>query len=269
MNENQQDQNRKRSPYSSFYMNPAVVEQSSSNQSQKPVQLSHQSTKNINQSVPKNPQHTIQTTSNISSGVDNQSSLNIANNTQNTNTTKYTTNFQTQETLNSNQTLKSDPHPPMSQYNPNSATSNQNNDPYLTSQTEILQNFSTDYSDKISKLKTRYANMANQNFDLIPQEHKLRLRFWYMVKTITTCGYMFWILYKFNQMTLESSSNKKSYLGKGVILFGGFILMNVAFAFHSETLYNKAFDTLFSGVSVEEVDAKLNEFKQTIVPVRF
>jgi len=299
---------KRASPYSSFYLNPGDKDISNTNHiesghtfSNRNIKIEKQesqdnhithnkdslTTTNTNnepkQTNVSNINNTERPTSPYSSAkiVDNKGSQYQHDNNVNTSTnkTKYSTNFPTIESQNQGSTNNS--------YNqastPNSSTneiysgssgssSNYDNDPYVKNSTSITssQNFkqmTDDYKNRIAKLKTRYSQLAGRNSDLVPDNHKSRIRFWYVVKTFASCSYMVYFLFSFNSLAMLE--DKRAMMRRSFLLFGGYLGMNLLFGYHGDMLYSDAFDSLFANTDPNDIEIKINEFKSSIIPVKY
>ena len=294
---------RRVSPYSSFYINDTSESTTSDSNNSRSISFKNRNLEKPNQNIETvNVGNSKSLTNSASTNTNSISTNNITNNSYKKDeqlSYESNKNLNTHSISPYSSSIKAENYDPYmnnsinttnsSNYRITSTTNNftstKDNDPYIeqghynafkqnnTQDSKQQLNHSVTSSSNLSnetlmkKLKGRYINLAYRNPELVPKEHSGRIKFWYVTKTLFSCGYFVYVFLFFNRMVSRPSD--KSLYRKAILIFTGYAAISLLFAIHNDSLYIDSFNLLFYDMKPNDIEAKLDEFKQTIIPVKY
>jgi len=142
--------------------------------------------------------------------------------------------------------------------------------PIINSSVDENDNVLLDEWKSLTKLRLRFKNIAMRNDDILPSEDRKRIKLVGILKYLTYSTYFALFIVNLNKGVQQGKF--PDFLSKyrySVKYFAGFIMMFTSFNIYIELLYTNTFNNMFNDMKLSEAENKLNELKQTILPVKY
>ena len=118
------------------------------------------------------------------------------------------------------------------------------------------------YSSVRLRLISKFQYICKDNHDLLPGKHRRKVKVVSAVSSVLNVGYFIWFIFKMQSiMTLPMRERLK----KSAPYIFIFFFMNLPFSLYIQKEYSKGFNSLFAGMSNDEIKIKLMEYdKKTL-----